>query len=218
MTRKKLDLIFSIGGVLLALLLLVLGLVLRNQSTFAKSYVRDQMSAQQISFTPAAGLSDDEKTSSCLTKNAGKPLASGKQAECYANEYIGRHVKEINGGKTYSQTSGESRAARATADKALAADPEAQASKDLDVAAKTLAGKTDTLFKGETLRGLLLTSYGFSIFGERAGQAAMLALLAALVLLLASAAGLIHGMRKSSDHLLSVPSTVGASTRPVVGS
>ena len=50
MTRKKLDLIFSIGGVLLALLLLVLGLVLRNQSTFAKSYVRDQMSAQQISF------------------------------------------------------------------------------------------------------------------------------------------------------------------------
>ena len=204
MTRKKLDLTFSIGGVLLALLFVVLGLVLRNQSNFAKSYVRDQMSAQQINFTPVAGLSDEEKSASCLVKNAGKPLTSGKQAECYANEYIGLHVKEVNGGKTYSQTSGESRAARAAADKALAADPDAQASKDLDVAAKTLAGKTDTLFKGETLRGLLLTSYGFSIFGERAGQAASLAFLGALVLLLASIAGLVHGMRKESDHLISV--------------
>lgn len=202
MTRKKLDLIFSIGGVLITLLLVVLGLVLRNQANFAKSYVHDQMSAQQISFTPAAGLSDDEKKASCLVKNAGKPLTSGKQAECYANEYIGRHVGEVNGGKTYSQTSGESRAARAAAEKALAADPEAQASKDLDAAAKTLAGKTDTLFKGETLRGLLLTSYGFSIFGERAGQAASLAFVAALILLAASVAGFLHARRKMSDHLI----------------
>ena len=203
MTRKKLDLIFGMGGVILALLLVVLGLVLRNQSNFAKSYVSEQMAAQQINFTPVAGLSDEEKSASCLVKNAGKALTSGKQAECYANEYIGFHVKAINGAKTYSQTSGESRAARAAADKALAADPEAQASKDLDVAAKTLAGKTDTLFKGETLRGLLLTSYGFSIFGERAGQAATLAFLAAVVLLLASVAGFIHSMRKESDHLIS---------------
>jgi hypothetical protein len=213
MTRKKLDLIFSIGGVLLALLIVVLGLVLRNQSNFAKSYVRDQMSAQQISFTPAAGLSDEEKAASCLVKNAGKPLTTGKQAECYANEYIGLHVREINGGKTYSQTSGESRAARGAAEKALAADPDAQASKDLDAAAKTLAGKTDTLFKGETLRGLLLTSYGFSIFGERAGQAASIAFLAALVLLAASLAGFVHSRRKDADHLIipqpsPVPTTV----------
>ena len=204
MTRKKLDLIFGLGGMLLALLLVVLGLVLRNQANFAKSYVRDQMSAQQIKFTPVAGLSDEEKSASCLVKNAGKALTSGKQAECYANEYIGFHVKGVNGGKTYSQTSGESRAARGAADKALAANPAAQSAKDLDVAAKTLAGKTHTLFEGETLRGLLLTSYGFSIFGERAGQAATLAFLAAVVLLLASVAGFIHSMRKESDHLISV--------------
>jgi hypothetical protein len=200
MTRKKLDLLFSIGGLLLAVLLLVLGLVLRNQANFAKSYVHDQLSAQQITFTPAAGLAEEEKAAGCLVSNAGKQLSTGKQAECYANRYIGLHVKAINGGKTYSQTSGESRAARAAADKALAADPNAPASKDLDNAAKALAGKTDTLFKGETLRGLLLTSYGFSIFGERAGQAATLAFLGALVLLLASLAGFAHGMSKNSDH------------------
>jgi hypothetical protein len=202
MTRKMLDLLFSIGGVLLAILLLVLGLVLRNQANFAKGYVRDQLSAQQITFTPAAGLAEEEKAEPCLVSNAGKLLSTGKQAECYANKYIGLHVAGINAGKTYSQTSGESRAARAEADKALAADPNAQASKDLDVAAKTLAGKTDTLFKGETLRGLLLTSYGFSIFGERAGQAATLAFLAALVLLIASLAGFAHGMTKKADHLI----------------
>lgn len=211
MTRKKLDLIFSIGGVALALVVVVLGLVLRNQSNFAKTYVRDQMGAQHISFTPTAGLSADEKTEACLVKNAGKPLTSGKQAECYANEYIGRHVKEINGGKTYSQTSTESRAARAAADTALATDPNAQASNDLDVAAKTLAGKTDTLFKGETLRGLLLTSYGFSIFGERAGQAASLAFLAALVLVAASVAGFLHSLRKDADHLI-VPQPSASAT------
>ena len=44
------------------------------------------------------------------------------------------------------------------------------------------------MFKGETLRGLLLTSYGFSEFGAKAAQAATVAYLAAgLMLLLAIA-------------------------------
>lgn len=202
MTRKTLDFLFGIGGLAVAVLLVVLGLVLRNQADFAKSYVHDQMVEQRISFTPAAGLSADEKTASCLVDNAGKPLLTGKQAECYANEYIGRHVKLINAGKTYSETSGESRAARAAADKALAADPNAQASKDLDATAKGVSGKVEALFKGETLRGLLLTSFGFSVFGVRAGQAALLAFLAALVLVVASIAGFVHGRSKSAAQLV----------------
>lgn len=202
MTRKTLDLLFGIGGLAVAVLLVVLGLVLRNQADFAKSYVHDQMVEQRISFTPAAGLSADEKTASCLVDNAGKPLLTGKQAECYANEYIGRHVKLINAGKTYSETSGESRAARTAADKALAADPNAQASKDLDATAKGVSGKVEALFKGETLRGLLLTSFGFSVFGVRAGQAALLAFLAALVLVVASIAGFVHGRSKSAAQLV----------------
>ena len=202
MTRKTLDFLFGIGGLAVAVLLVVLGLVLRNQADFAKSYVHDQMVEQRISFTPAAGLSADEKTASCLVDNAGKPLLTGKQAECYANEYIGRHVKLINAGKTYSETSGESRAARTAADKALAADPNAQASKDLDATAKGVSGKVEALFKGETLRGLLLTSFGFSVFGVRAGQAALLAFLAALVLVVASIAGFVHGRSKSAAQLV----------------
>ena len=199
MRRRTLDLVFSVGGLLMAILLLVLGLVLQNQSDFAESYVKDQLSAQKITFTPKAGLSEDEAKASCLVSNEAKPLTTGKQAECYANEYIGRHVAEINDGKTYSITSGESRAVKAQLDEAKAADPDSDETKSLTAESAALTAKTDSLFRGEALRGLLLTSYGFSIFGERAGQAAMVCFAVALVLLLAALAGLVHAKTTSKE-------------------
>ncbi len=48
------------------------------------------------------------------------------------------------------------------------------------------------MFKGETLRGLLLTSYGFSIFGDRAGLAANVCFAAFGLMVLLSIAGFIH--------------------------
>ncbi len=197
MKRRTLDLLFSVGGVALAALLLILALVLKNNADFAKTYVKDQMSQQKISFTPVAGLGDEEKKSDCLVSNAGKPLLTGKQAECYANKYIAFHLSETNGGKTYSQTSGEARAARAAATEAATKnDPKAE---ELNATATGLEGKVQTLFRGETLRGLLLTSYGFSVFGEKANQAFMVCLLAAVVLLLASVAGFIHYGRTAPE-------------------
>jgi hypothetical protein len=192
MKRRTLDIVFSVGGLLVAALILVLGLVLQNQADFAKSYVKDQLTAQQITFTPADKLTDEEKQANCLVVYAGEQLVTGKQAECYANKYIALHLTEINDGKTYSQTSNESRAAAAAAK----ADP---ANADLQTQAKTLDGKVQTLFRGETLRGLLLTSYGFSIFGERAAQAALVCFLVAGVLFLASIAGFIHAFTTSKD-------------------
>jgi len=199
MNRKTLDIIFSLGGLAMAVLVLVLGLVLNNQADFAKVYVHDQLAEQKITFTPVAGLDAEEKKADCLVANAGKPLTTGKQAECYANEYIGLHVKSINDGKTYSETSGESRAAEAAAEAAMKDDPDSAQAQELDGQAKALAGKTDALFKGETLRGLLLTSYGFSIFGERAAQAATIAFLVAGILLIASIAGFIHAFTNRKD-------------------
>ena len=67
---------------------------------------------------------------------------------------------------------------------------------------ETLQGQVQTLFRGETLRGLLLTSYGFSIFGERAQQAAWVCFGAALVLLLASIAGFVHAASTSKDRVV----------------
>jgi hypothetical protein len=164
---------------------------------FADRYVHDQLSAQKIVFTPEAGLSNEEKQADCLVKYAAEPLTSGKQAECYANEYIGLHLTEINDGKTYAQTSSESRAAATQASEADSSG--AANAAQLQTQAKVLDDKTQTLFRGETLRGLLLTSYGFSIFGERAQQAALVCFAVALVLLIAGIAGLVHAIKTPED-------------------
>jgi hypothetical protein len=90
-------------------------------------------------------------------------------------------------------------------DKATKAGDQAaidKAQADLD-AAKGLRG---TLQTGETLRGLLLTTYGFSIFGERAGQAAWVMFAGALLVLLLSIAGFVHAFasKKADDVILAV--------------
>ena len=202
MKRRTLDIIFSAGAVGLAGLLLVLGLVLQNQADFAKSYVKDQLVQQRISFTPADKLTDEEKSSACIVTYAGEPLTTGKQAECYANHYIAVHLGEVNDGKTYSETSTESRTAQAAADAATKANSADAAA--LTAQAKVVSGKTDTLFRGETLRGLLLTSYGFSIFGERAMQAAYVAFAAAVLLLFAGIAGFVHAFTTPKDERILV--------------
>ncbi|MEZ5142435.1 MAG: hypothetical protein R2726_07935 [Acidimicrobiales bacterium] len=200
MKRRHLDFVFSIGGLLLSVLLVVLGIVLQSQADFAKDYVTTQLSDQKITFTPADKLTDEEKKAQCLVDNGGQALTTGAQAECYANEYIALHLREVNDGKTYAQTSNESRAAAAALETA-----QQQRSPDtaaLEAKAKDLDTKAQTLFRGETLRGLLLTSYGFSIFGQRAQQAAWVAFGAALVLFLATIAGFVHAFTTPKDEIV----------------
>ena len=212
MKRRTLDIIFSIGGVVLAMLLLVLGLVLRSNGVFAKNYVHDQLSEQKITFTPVANLSPEEQQSAGLVKYAGKPLTTGAQAQVYANDYIAGHLAAVNGGKTYSQTSGDARALRAQATAAQKAnDPNAAT---LDQQASALEAKVDTLFRVETLRGLLLTSYGFSIFGDKAMMASWVCFMAALVLFIASAAGFAHAFRTSKNEAFA-PVEGGSVSQPI---
>ena len=192
--------VFSAGGVAVAILLVLLGFVFKTNADFADSYVHDQLAQQKISFTPAEFLSDEEKASTCLIENAGTPLDSGKKAECYANDYIGMHLKGIGGGETYAtigaiQTKAKTALADATAANASNVD---ELKADLD----KITGQRETMFKGETLRGLLLTSYGFSIFGEKAALAGMLSFLGAIVMLLASIAGFVHAFSSKGEKRL----------------
>ena len=190
MTRRTLDIIFATVGLIIAGLILILGLVLQNQADFAKHYVHNQLSQQRITFTPANLLKANE-TGQCLKDNAGKPLVTGKQAECYANHYIAVHLSESNDGKTYAETSSQLRA--------LPDQTSAEA--------KDLSAKVQTLFQGETLRGLLLTSYGFSIFGDRAQTAAYVCYLVAGLLFLAAIAGYIHAATKSAERQILSPTS-----------
>ncbi len=202
MKRRTLDIVFSIGGGAITLLLLVLGLILQGQANFADDYVTDQLSAQNITFTPLENLTDEEKEAECLVDNAGEALTTGKQAECYANEYIGLHLTEVNEGMTYAETSSASWAAKAKADEAIESAPDSPESQALAATAEQLNGQVQTLFRGETLRGLLLTSYGFSIFGERAQQASWVCFGVSLVLLLATIAGFVHAFTTPKDEVV----------------
>ena len=199
MKRRTLDMIFSAGGIAVAILLVLLGFVFKTNADFADSYVHDQLAEQKISFTAAEFLSDEEKASTCLIENAGTPLDSGKKAECYANDYIGMHLKGIGGGETYATIGAiQTKAKTALADATAAnASNVAELKADLD----KITGQRESMFKGETLRGLLLTSYGFSIFGEKAALAGMLSFLGALVMLLASIAGFIHAFSTPKDKI-----------------
>ena len=200
MKRKTLDIIFSGGGLVLALLLLVLGLVLNDQQSFAKDYVKEQLGSQKIVFSTADKLTDEEKNwkpgSKCLTDFAGKTMETGKQAECYANFFIAKHMD------TSAKTAGFDGETYATLG-SIRTDLTAQvkAAKDkgdtaaADAAQKKLDSATSlrtTLQTGETLRGLLLTSYGFSIFGDKAELAAIVCYLVAGALVILSGAGLVH--------------------------
>ena len=179
---------------LFSVLLLVLGLVLKNQSDFAQSYVKDQLGAQQIYFQPTASLGDEMKTTACLVEygqggpadhGGGQLLSTGKMAECYANKYIAAHMAGAAkgagyDGATYATMGKFTMKGSGAADSVSLVDQLAAAKTGgdqtkIDAAQAALdkaTGLRGTLLTGETLRGLLLTSYGFSIFGDKADLAA----------------------------------------------
>lgn len=201
MKRRTLDIAFSVGGLLFGVLLLVLGLVLTNQANFAEDYVTEQLSEQQIAFTPAEALSEEEAASACLVEFAGTPLDSGEKAECYANDYIALHMRESAteagyDGATYATLGGVQREIRAELQAATdAGDPTEEIQGRLDA----VNGLRETMFKGDTLRGLLLTTYGFSIFGERAALAATIVYIFAAVMVILAVAGMIHAFTTKKD-------------------
>jgi hypothetical protein len=213
MSRRTLDFVFSGGGAVLGLLLLVLGFVLADQGSFAHSYVKEQLGQQKITFTAADKLTDEEKNwkpgSVCLTENAGKLMETGKQAECYANFYIGLHLENA---ATTAGFPGETYATLGAIRTQLSADVAAAKAKNDTEGAAAAQKKLDsatslrtTAQTGETLRGLLLTSYGFSIFGEKASQVAIVAFILAAVLIVLAAAGFVHAFRTAPDKLVGVP-------------
>jgi hypothetical protein len=207
MKRKSLDILFSIGGLGIAALLLVAGFVLAANASFANTYVADQLGQQKISFKSLDTLTAEEKGQACLVTYAGQALTTGKQAECYANSFIGLHLEGIAGGKTYAelgdvQTQQRAQVAQAQKDNATnLADLQKQL-------ADTTASR-ETVFKGETLRGLLLTSFGFSEFGTKAGQASTVAYIGAGLVFLLALAGFAHALRTPATAGFALPEPAG---------
>ncbi len=171
MPRRTLDILLTSVGALLTVVLLVAGGLLTWGASFASTSVKDQLVAQKVFFPPKGSPALDPTTFPTLQKYAGQQLTTGEQAKAYADDFIAVHLEEIGGGKTYAEVS-------------------ALAQKSPDDA--KLANQANTLFKGETLRGLLLSAYAFSEFGRIATAAAIVAFAAAAVMLVLSIFGFLH--------------------------
>jgi hypothetical protein len=131
--------------------------------SFVHGMIHDQLTAQQI-FFPAAGSPGLPAVEMAdLQKYGGQQVDDGTKAQAYANGFIGRHLEKVAGGQTYAQVSAQAQASPS--------DPKLQ-------------GQVATLFKGETLRGLLLNTYGWWTMGTYAIFAGYgLAMAAAAILL-----------------------------------
>jgi hypothetical protein len=174
MTRSLVDRLVSITGAIMGVVLLAAAALLFFAHGYVHNQVTNQLREQQITF-PAAGSkaitslpAGDQQE---ITQYAGQTMTTGAQAKAFADHYIKVHLSEIANGQTYSQVSAKAQA-----------DPNNQ----------QLAGQVQTLFRGETLRGLLLNAYAFDTMATVALIAAWGAVGAGALLILLALLGLRH--------------------------
>src|SRR4029450_13894362 len=136
MDRSSWDRIVSAAGAVVAAVLIVLGTMAIYGSDFGRDHVRAPLLPQPISFPPADAMPPEERAA--VGEFAGQKVDTGVEPEAFAR-YIAGHLEGVNGGATYSETSAAAR----------------EEGLDPNVAAD-LQAKADTLFKGESLRAMLL--------------------------------------------------------------
>jgi hypothetical protein len=185
MRRKTFDTLLSVTGLTLAAILLIAGGLLMWGSTYVHNTVHNQLAAQQISFPPAAAFAHPkagtEITPSMVpsvSQYAGQQLLTGQQAEAYADHFIAVHVTTMSGGKTYSQLSAASQAQPGNT---------------------KLAGLVSTVFKGESLRGMLLNAYGWWKVSQIMYIAALFSFGLAGLALIGSGTAIVRGRRAAPE-------------------
>lgn len=137
--------------------MILIGVAALFAGDYTKQVVHDQLEPQKIYFPDKGG----EELLPSVEQYAGQQLLTGGQAKAYANDYIGAHLEDIAGGKSYAEVSDASMA-----------DPENA----------ELADQKTSLFQGETLRGLLLSAWGWSVVGTIATLVGIILIIGGAVL------------------------------------
>jgi hypothetical protein len=184
--RRNSHLTLAIAGFATAVLLAVAGGLLLWGSAYVHNTVHNQLAAQQIDFPsqaafahPKAGTEITPNMIPSVSQYAGQQLLTGQQAEAYADHFIAQHITDMSGGKTYSQLSALS----------MAQPNNTQ-----------LAGLVNTVFKGETLRSMLLNAYGWWKVSQITFIASLIAFGLAGLAFLAALAGLTLGKNPEIIH------------------
>jgi hypothetical protein len=118
--------------------IIIVGVLALIGGAYDRKVVHDQLTPQKIFFPAGKELPAN------LKQYAGQQVDTAKEARAYANDFIGLHLKGIGAGKSYSEVSG-----------AFMKDP----------TNTKLAQQRQTLFMGETLRGMLLNAWGWGTLG-----------------------------------------------------
>lgn len=164
---KSVNKVFMYLSTIVAVLVFVIGGLALWAHNFTSNMVQTELAAQKIYFPEAGTPALDPAVYPDLQQYAGQLVDTPEKAKAYANGYIGRHLEKIAGGKVYAEVS-------------------AEANKNPDD--ERLQQQKQSLFQGETLRGVLLTSgYGFGTVGKLAGIAAYILFAAGAGLLLLAA-------------------------------
>jgi hypothetical protein len=185
MSRKVFDKLTSGFGAVLVVVLVVAGGLLTWGHSFVNSNVHDQLAQQQIFFPPKAAFAHPkagtEITPSMIpsvSQYAGQQLLTGEQAKVWANDFMAVHLSQMPYGGVYSKASA-----------ALLKDP----------TNVKLQGVVSTIFKGTTLRGLLLEAYAFSTIGSVMLWGAIASFILAALMAVLVGLGLWHARRTAPE-------------------
>jgi len=183
--RRNSHLAVIVGFVLSAFLFVAGGLLLWG-STYTHNMVHNQLAAQQIYFPPKAAFAHPQAGTEItpsmvpsVSQYAGQQLVTGQQAQSYADNFIAVHIANMTGGKTYSQLSTQ----------AMAHPTDAK-----------LAATVNTVFKGETLRSILLNAFGWWKVSQITYIASLVAFGLGGLALIASLFGLTLGRKDEITH------------------
>lgn len=162
--KQAANIVFMYLCTVAAILLFIVGILALWAHNFTTNMVNIELTAQKIYFPEKGSPALDPAIFPDLQQYAGQLVNTSEKAKAYADGYIGRHLQKIANGKVYSEVSAEA-----------VQDPTNQ----------TLQQQKQTLFQGETLRAMLLTSgYGFGTIGKIAGYGAYGAFIASATMVI----------------------------------
>ncbi len=191
--RSTIDRLVSWLGIAIAILLFIGAGLAFWGSSFIHDQVSTQLKEQKITM-PSGQAIEDPEIKPYLEKYAGQEMTNGDQAKAFADHYIWVHMQKSGGGKTYEEVSGEYIG--------MMKDPNADKAKVAE-----LGELRQSLFMGNTLRGLLLNAYAFDKVGSIARIGGIVALIGGVLMLVLSALGFRHA--RQVDGADRAPTTEG---------